>query len=190
MKQRMILIGLIILLFSGMCIIENDADRNYPRQPSCEASSVYMLAGEFRVVFANLLWIKVDRYHHEFIEHNPDWSQNKELIGLLKLIVMLDPHFDEAYADMAYIYTDAYKDDKKALSVLLQGLANNPRARELNEVTAIMYARRMNDPQTALAYAINAVKYGDDDFYLRRDKMLVQTIKRMITNNHYVKNKR
>ena len=65
-----------VVLFGGMCIIENSAVRARPAQPQDQTSAVYKLAGEFRTVFANLLWIKADKYHHEFIQHDPNWCNN------------------------------------------------------------------------------------------------------------------
>lgn len=179
MKRNVVLITLMILLFCGMCIIESSAVKSRPAEPKDRVSSVYMLAGEFRAVFANLLWIKAEQYHHEFIENNADWTRNKELMGLIELIVHLDPTFVEAYATGAYIYADGYKNNRKALNFLRQGISNNPKAAELYKLTAIMYVRRFNDPKRAIPYAKSAIKYAEDDWYRSQYIGLLKTIEKM-----------
>lgn len=179
MKCKLVLIGLMTLLFCGMCVIENSAVGLRPKEPANRVSSVYMLAGEFRAVFANLLWIKADQYHHEFIARNGDWTRNEELMGLIELIVHLDPSFVEAYATGAYIYADGYKNKLKASNFLLQGISNNPKAAELYKLTAIMYARRFNDPQRAIPYAKSAIQYAEDEWYREQYTGLLKTIKKM-----------
>lgn len=180
MKQKAFLAVSAALLFAGLCVIENGVVRARPTQESQQpVSSVYMLAGEFRTVFANLLWFKVDNYHHEFIAHDSDWRRNKDLISLLDLIVMLDPKFEQAWATAACIYANGYVDNEKALKYLRQGITNNPKSRELYELTAIMYANRLHDPQRGLPYARLAVKYAEDEWYLRRAARLERTVREM-----------
>lgn len=179
MKSRAALVFLMLVLFSGTCITENAVVRSRPRNPSDHISSIYALAGEFRTVFANILWIKADEYHHEFIQHGRDWTRNKELLGLLDLIIVLDPQFIDAYANKAYICADGYHDTPRAIRVLRQGISNNPEARELYELTALMYARRARDPVRALPYARKAVIYAEDDWYRTRAQRLLRTITEM-----------
>ena len=179
MRMRVVIIGLMGVMFGGMCVVETAAVKSRPSPPGEKVSSIYALAGEFRTVFANLLWIKADQYHHEFIQRGNNWSSNKELIGLLNLIIVLDPHFVEAYADEVYIYADGYGDNDKVLGVLRQGISNNPRSRELHSLAAIMYARRLADPQAALPYARKAVELAEDDWYRTRTKRMLRTIEEM-----------
>lgn len=180
MKQRLVTAGLMLVLFSGVCIVENTAVRERPAEAqSGGVSSVYALAGEFRTVFANLLWIKADHYHHEFIEHNPKWTQNKDLAGLLNLVTTLDPHFVEAYSSGALIYADGYGDNDKAVRYLREGITHNPKAWDLHRSLAILYARRIDDPERALPYARLAAKYCDDDWYRPRMHRLARTIEEM-----------
>ncbi len=181
MRERIFIGTLLIALFAGMCVMENSAARIRPQETvQGNISSVYMLAGEFRTVFANLLWFKVDNYHHEFIAHDKDWHHNKDLISLLDLIVMLDPKFEEAWATAACIYANGYEDNEAALSYLRQGITNNPESRELHELTAILYAHRLADPYRAQRYADQAVKYAEDDWYRRRALRLQRTVREMI----------
>lgn len=179
MKGKIGLSISIALLFAGMCIVENNAIRTRPASPTDNDSSVYKLAGEFRVVFANLLWIKADRYHHEFIQRNPNWTHNKELLGMFKMITALDPHFVEAYSTGAYILMKGYKDNSKALIYLRKGISNNPKSSELNELAAIIYARQLNDPKTAIPYAKKAVIFSGSDFQRGVSTRTLHTIERM-----------
>ncbi len=181
MKRHIALVVTLIVLFCGMGIIEDSAVRLRPEEPGSKStSSVYALAGEFRVVFANLLWMKAEQYHHEYIERNGNWACNKELMGLIDLITALDPHFIEAYSAGVYIQADGYKNTRRALAYLSEGIRNNPRSWELHHLAAVLYAGRMHDPKHALPYARLAVKYCTDNFYRRSVKRLLHTIERML----------
>lgn len=183
MRERLVIAAVTVTLFAGICVVENSAAKARPRKTTEHSvSSVYMLAGEFRTVFANLLWLKADNYHHEFIAHDPDWQHNKDLISLLDLIVTLDPKFEEAWATAASIYANGYRDNDRALSYLRRGITNNPKSHELYQLTAILYANRLHDPESALPYARLAVKYAEDDWYRRRALRLERTVREMIDN--------
>ena len=68
-----------------------------PAADNAALRTVLAMAGQFRIVFANLLWIKVDKYHHEYIEHHGNWAENPDILPLLRMITWLDPHFIQAY---------------------------------------------------------------------------------------------
>jgi len=179
MKNRVVLVVLMALMFCGLCILEQSAQSARPKEPASAVSSVYMLAGEFRTVFANLLWIKAESYHHEFLQHNSNWTQNKELLGLITLITTLDPHFIEAYSSGAYIYADGEKSPRKAVSYLSEGILNNPKSWELHQLIAIMYVRKLHDPAVALPHQQLAVKYCKDDFDKQAAVRVLRAIERL-----------
>jgi hypothetical protein len=180
MSNLRIALCLGILLFAGMSFAENSAMNSKPVEPADHASAIFKLAGEFRAVFANLLWIKADAYHHEFIEHNPHWCENKDLLGLMKMITALDPRFEEAYSTGAYILMYGYDDMPKSLSYLHQGLAANPDSQELNRLAAIIYAHNLKQPERALPYARKAVLYSEDDWTRSQNVRLLRTIRQMV----------
>lgn len=180
MKHNVITYILMAVLFSGMCIVENSTVGAKPDGPGFECdSSIYALAGEFRVVFANLLWIKAENYHHEYLLKGGNWTKNEELLGLITLITKIDPRFVEAYSTGAYMYADGQNDTRKAVKYLQQGIDNNPRASELYEIMAVMQARRLNKPDRAVAYAKQAVKYAEDDWNRKRLTRLLHTIENL-----------
>lgn len=168
-----------VLLFAGMCIVENCAVRSRPVEPADNVSAVYKLAGEFRTVFANLLWIKADNYHHEYIQRDPNWCNDKELLGLFKMITALDPRFVEAYASGTYVLMYGYHSNTKAIGYLMQGIESNPRSRELNELAAVLYAQKLNNPRRALPYARRAVWFAEDDFYRGVSARTLRSVQRM-----------
>jgi len=189
-KGKLHIIAAVVILFAGMCIIENSAVRSKPVDPADNVSSVYKLVGEFRSVFANLLWIKVDCYHHEFIQNDPDWTHNKDLLGLFKMITALDPRFVEAYSTGTYVLMDGYKDLPKALAYLREGLAANPRSYELNELATVLYAGKLHQPSRALAYAKRAVACAGDDYNRGIAKRTLRSVERMIREENAAKNSR
>lgn len=180
MKGKLRIFATIALLFAGMCIIENGAVNAKPTEPADNVSAVYKLAGEFRSVFANLLWIKADKYHHEYIQHDPNWCNDKDLMGLFNMITALDPKFAEAYSSGTYVLFYGYKDQAKALKYLKQGLTSNPRSRDLNQLASVLYAQKLHDPESALPYAQRAARFAEDDFYRSMTKRTLRTIERMI----------
>ncbi len=181
MKQRILLFLATLLLFSGMCVLENEVVRARPTEPSGgKASSIYALAGEFRIVFANLLWIKAEQYHHEYSMRDPNWTRDKELMGMLDLITALDPHFVEAYAVGTLVQKDAYGDKQRAMNYLQRALYINPKAWELHHLAAVSYVRWFDDPERALPHALMSLRYCKDQFYHDRGVRLVHTIRRLI----------
>lgn len=179
MSNLRIALCVAILLFAGMSFAENSAMRSRPTEPVDRASAIFRLAGEFRTVFANLLWIKADSYHHEFIEKDPHWAQNKELLGLMKMITALDPRFEEAYSTGAYILIYGYHDIPKSINYLHQGIEANPKSRELNQLAAMIYAHNLSQPERALPYARKAVQYSEDNWNRQVTTRMLRSITRM-----------
>jgi hypothetical protein len=179
-KHRIVLALSAAVVFAGMCVIENHAVQSKPVEPADNVSAAYKLAGEFRVVFANLLWIKADKYHHEYIQRDPNWCNNKELLGLFNMIVALDPRFVEAYSSGTCILLYGYHDTPKAVAYLRNGITANPKSMELNELAAVLYARKLDDPVKALPFAQRAVRFATDDFYRTVARRTLHTVERMI----------
>lgn len=175
--KRLLKSALLILLFAGLSVAENAAVSSRPRQaPSKRLSSVAALAGEFRTVAANLLWIRADRYHHEFVEHNPSWTRDTDLLGLLRMITTLDPRFEEAYSAGAIIYAYGANQPGRAVSYLKEGIAQNPRSWDLHRIAAIIYARRLQDPTRALFHARRAAELCNDEVEKRAMLRLVHSL--------------
>ncbi|MCE5199997.1 hypothetical protein LLG39_13580, partial [bacterium] len=91
----------------------------------------------------------------------------------------LDPEFPEAYAVGTYIYADGCKNNKAAIKYVCEGIKNNPKSWDLDRVAAIIYARRMNDPQSAIPYAKMAISNCDDKWYRVRMHWLLNSVERM-----------
>jgi hypothetical protein len=180
MKRSLMTVALLLLAFAGMGIVENSAVRSKPPEPADNVSAIYKLTGEFRTVFANLLWIKADRYHHEYIQHDSNWCNDKELLGMFKLITALDPKFVEAYSTGAYVLMYGYHSYPKALIYLRKGLDANPKSSELNELVAMIYGQRLKNPRAALPYARRAVAFAPDDFSRGVARRTLHTLERMI----------
>lgn len=178
--KRLYTACLVCLLFVGASTLETLALNVRPKQPQTKRlSSVYALAGEFRTVEANLLWLKADQYHHEFEQANTNWTKDTDLLGLLNLITDLDPHFIEAYSSGAVIYARGSKAPHKAIEYLDEGIRFNPDAWELHRIAAIIYARQLNQPIKALPYARAAARYAETDFDRQIALRLLRTVERM-----------
>lgn len=143
-------------------------------------AAVAHAAGEFRIVAANLLWMKVvDHYHHQYIASGGDWSRNQTLLPYCRMITWLDPHFVEAYdvGEGILAQLGRYKEAKDFLN---EGIQNNPRSWELENDMALLYGWYQKDPKDALPYAERAREVADDPFYQHRMEMFCNTLSRMI----------
>lgn len=179
--KRLLTYGLMAILFSGICILELRVLSSRPNHAGQQRlSSAAALAGEFRTVAANLLWIKADRYHHEFVQRNADWTKDADLLGLLIMITDLDPRFVEAYSSGAIIYAKGCGRPRRAIEYLTEGISNNPRSWDLHRMAAIIYARRLQDPARALEHAHLAVRYCDDQEMKPVLSRLVHTLEEQV----------
>ena len=127
-------------------------------------SAFAALAGEFRATAANLLWIKVDKYHHDYMEHHSDWAKDRDTLPLIRLVATLDPHFVEAYLTGGWMLGTGLGKRREAEEFLREGIRNNPKEWEPHSELAILYARHMHKPGPALVEARQAYKLAKDPF--------------------------
>jgi hypothetical protein len=138
-------------------------------------------AGEFRIVAANLLWMKVvEHYHHQYIAQGGDWSKNQSLLPYIRMITWLDPHFVEAY-DVGEGILAQLNRDKEAKDFLDEGIRNNPHSWEMYNDMALLYAWYQKDAKDALPYAERARDVADDPVYRHRMDMFCNTLNRLMT---------
>jgi hypothetical protein len=144
--------------------------------PSMEA--VVHAADEFRIVVANLLWIKVvDHYHHQFLAKGGAWNHNTALMPYLRMIVWLDPHFIEAYEVGGSILaaTHRYKDCDDYLG---QGTRSNLNSWQLYYDRAMLHAWYEKSPSSALPFAQHALDSATDPFDHQRIRRFCDTLVR------------
>lgn len=151
-----------------------------------QSGALAQAAGEFRIVAANLLWAKViDHYHHQYMADGGDWAKNTSLLPLLQTIILLDPHFTEAYELMGGTILPRTGHEAHGKLVLAEGIKNNPTDWELYREMAMLYAWNDHQPQAALPFAsaglIQAAQVKDDDGFSKRlMAMLCKTLRRQI----------
>ena len=172
-----------LIAFVVICLLEPAVDANYLSSgcggDSGGRSAMYALAGEFRSVIANVLWIKVEKYHHEFIRTNADWRVDTEILPLIKVITDLDPHFTDAYICGAWMLCMGLDRTDEGLAYLREAARNNPDSMAVYEITGTIYARRLNQPRRALPYLRRALQLSADDWDRRRMRRLIRTVQRM-----------
>ncbi|MBI2844902.1 MAG: hypothetical protein HYX78_16030 [Armatimonadetes bacterium] len=177
--MRMRAAVLIASLLTGLVMLDMSLARGRPVAPDRDRESIVVaLAGEFRTVFANLLWIKADQYHHEFMEHNSDWTNNTDALVLDRLITRLDPHFEEAYASGARILVGMDRIGE-ARDYLEEGVANNPNSMMLHDEFATLLAGHLKDYEEALFHFKRAHILASDDWDRRRLSKLVDTVEQL-----------
>ncbi len=137
------------------------------------------IAGSFRTVGANALWLKVDAYHHEWEERGRDWTKNADLLPLLRAITFLDPHFAEAYGVHGFLLAKNNQPGP-ALVLLAEGIRNNPEDPDLQEAAGMVYAARLGRPAEALPYFARARALTRDSFDQRRLARTIRTLRERI----------
>lgn len=181
--MRFVTVALILVMLSGIAVLDTTMDGSRPKAES-NGSVAMALAGQFRTVMANLLWIKLENYHHEFIAKHSDWTRNTDAMGLARLITRLDPHFPEAYATGARMLVGNDK-VKEAKAYLEEGVENNPNSMMMHDELATLLARHMKDYNGALFHFNRAyILAKDDSFDRKRLRKLIHTVEDMAKSNH------
>ena len=176
MKRRIMLLAVLIMV---TVLVEIQMDNS--RTQTSDGNAVYVqMLGEFRVVAANLLWIKTDDYNHEYEARHADPLKNRELIGMCQLISQLNPRFEQAYLVGSMIYRKGDKNSQKAKSYLLLGLRYLPSSWEIPRDLALIEGIDFKDKRAALPYARLAYRNATDPFYKASMLQLVKTIERYI----------
>lgn len=122
------------------------------------------LAGQFRTVIANLLWMKADRYHHEYMEHNGQWAKDSDILPLMRLVTLFDPHFTQAYSAGAWMLGLYLGKPGPARSYLAEGIRNNPRSSDLHETMGLLAWRCDGNVEAALEHLRLARDYAERAF--------------------------
>lgn len=163
--MKAVTVVLLAVLMCGLAVLDTTMEQGRPRTPG-DSSAAVALAGEFRTVFANLLWLKLDIYHHEYIEHHGDWTKNEDALGLDRLITRLDPHFEEAYATGSVMLIGMGK-PKEAVAYLEEGVTNNPNSMMLHDQMGTTLAIHMRDYNGAIYHLRRAYCIVKDDYEVR-----------------------
>lgn len=187
--MRVITVGLIIVLLSGLAALDTTMARARPTVSKQDRNSVAVaLAGEFRVVFANLLWIKADEYHHEYIAHGGDWTKNQDALGLDRLVTKFDPHFEEAYAAGERLMVGLGK-LAEARAFLEEGVTNNPNSMMLHDEYGTLLAAHLKEYDKSLFHLKRAYLLSKDDWDRRRLKRLIHTVEGLKKDSTNLKSK-
>ncbi len=143
------------------------------------SAALAQAGGEFRIVAANLLWSKViDHYHHQFLATGGDWSKNESLLPLLQTIIVLDPHFVQAYEIMGGAILPRTGRTAEGERVLQDGLKANPKEWELYREMAMLLSYTENRPADALPYAEAGLAQANDEFSRSLMTKLCHTLRR------------
>jgi len=117
----------------------------------------------FRSAVADLLWLKVDEYWHQ--------GRMEMMLPMMKTVVMLDPHFIEAWkvgawhlAYNAWVTVDTLEEKQafvqKGILFLQDGIKRNPRNHELYfDLGFSMYFVKLEDYENAAHYIREADRY-------------------------------
>ena len=169
---------IITLVCLAALMVTAESQMDASRQPVIRTSSAFVeMLGEFRIVAANMLWIKTDEYHHEYEARHADPAKNRELIGMCQLITRLNPRFEQAYLVGAMVYRDGEKNSTKALNYLQQGLHELPSSWQIPRDMAFIEANDLKHSSSAIMLAERAYKNADDPFYKGTMKQLVDILK-------------
>jgi len=135
------------------------------------SANVGALVLGFRKLAADMLWLKFDQYWHTGLY--------QRMLPIMETVVLLDPHFIEAYAlgawHFAYNVTAVFpsaEEKQKYIQVgirfLEEGLKSNPRSSKLyGEMGYTMYFRKRRDWEKAAYYLGEGTKYEHEGWIER-----------------------
>lgn len=83
-------------------------------------------AGEIGGIFADILWLQLDRYHHIWMYQGNEWMTATDYLPQLWLIIKLDPTFAEAYIDGGYHLAINLGHPEEGLRLLQEGVRQCP----------------------------------------------------------------
>lgn len=139
------------------------ADKQAPAEVAVYAN----ILGQFRSIAASFLWMKADTYHHEHIERNQNWAENTEIMPLLKMVTVLDPHFTQAYASAAWMLALYHNRPGPARAFLAEGIRNNPKSADLYQTMAVIAWRCDGNAESTIRYLRKAADCTGDAFEKR-----------------------
>lgn len=185
--KRFLSLLLTLVLFTGAAASDRILTQKMSLQQQTGAmegpTAVYAaILGQFRTVAANLLWIKADDYHHEFIKANPHWSQNEEILPLMRMITWLDPNFVQAYTAGAWMLGIYMEKPEQGMEFLEEGIRNNPNSSEMYETKALMVWRTQGDIRAALKELKKAEALATNRFDRDRLAESVRTVEAQIAS--------
>lgn len=190
--KRFLSLLLALVLLTGAAASDQMLSRqsaSQQREGSIEGpAAVYAaMLGQFRTVAANLLWIKADDYHHEFLETNPHWSKNEEILPLMRMITWLDPNFVQAYTAGSWMLGIYMEKPEQGMEFLEEGIRNNPNSVEMFETKALMVWRTRGDIRAALKELKKAESLADNRFDKDRLGESIRTVEAQIASGREVK---
>ena len=135
------------------------------------SANVGALVLGFRKLVADMLWLKVDEYWH--------LGLISRMLPMMETVVLLDPHFIEAYAlgawHLAYNVTvmvhsaeEKMKYIDQGISLLEKGIKNNPRSSKLySELGFTIYFIKMSDWEKCAYYLGEAIRHDHEPWMER-----------------------
>ncbi len=125
------------------------------------------LIGGIRNTIANLLWLKIDLYHHSWEWSGKHWANNQNLMMLYRIVTYLNPKFDKAYAQGGFHLSTNLKKKEEGIKFLKEGLKNNPNSYEINFELGYEYFFGFADYKNALEHFRKAVLLTEDEHKLQ-----------------------
>ncbi len=182
LAKKRLLVGLIVLLFAGIAVVQHYNDplqmkiinaSNPQGNTDKKNDLIVQLPGQFvvatfagfREAIAGALWIRADDFWHR--------GNFEAIIPIVRLVTWLDPHNIDIFITgawhMDYNFVDRNQlSDKRyipaAIALLKEGIANNPENYELYfELGWTHYNRKLLDYETGTKYIEEACKHEDRD---------------------------
>lgn len=120
---------------------------------------------ETRLFMADMLWLKVDQYHHAD-------SGIKDIMALSKAVFTLNPHHIESILLYAHFLASDYDDYDKAVDILKNAIKNNKDNQKLDRLYAqlgmikFFYKQDLKSAKDDFMNALHFYKDNNEDSYL------------------------
>jgi len=115
------------VIFLAVAIITGRlASEDSPGGNEVAKATVSAGTGQLGVMLADLLWIKIDNYHHIMMYQGYEWTAITEYMPQLWLVIKLNPSFPDAYIDGGHHLAVNLGFPEEGLELLDRGIINCP----------------------------------------------------------------
>ncbi|MGV8118718.1 MAG: tetratricopeptide repeat protein [Candidatus Xenobiia bacterium LiM19] len=126
-KKLLLLVFFFAAVMLGLLIEKMRPEHGQGVTEKSDSRQIFLsMLGEMRYTLAAFVWLKADYYHHDAEASGENWTENKSLMPLIRLVTYLDPHFVQAYDFGGYHLAVNLKKPEEGINLLQEGIRNNP----------------------------------------------------------------
>jgi len=161
LRWILVVVALVVVLFAGQALAASSAPAGgIASTGRVMGQTGFAYLGGLRTFAAAVLWNRLEPLFHGYYQGR-EVSQLKEFLPTMRLVQALDPQFEQAYYNAAWIVARRGRVDD-ALEIAREGVANNPNSGLLraNLVQILLVQDKQKNLPEAYKLAVAGIKPG------------------------------